>query len=115
MTLSSGPLRRRLILLLTIVLAVSSCPALDLNQSEAAGFGGSQPWLYDESSLAVIETLAEFDQGESSLGTGRQSGPPSPAAPDLQASPARFPSHKNFPLYANRLALFPNKTGPPSL
>lgn len=115
MTLSSGPLRRRLILLLTIALAVGFCPALDINQSEAAGFGRPQPWLYDESSLAVIETPAEFDQAESSVGTGRQSGLASSSAPALQVPPAGFPSHNSLRPYANRLALFPNKTGPPSL
>ena len=115
MTLSSAPLRRRLILLLTIALAVNFWPALELNQSEAAGFGRSQPRLYDESPLAVIEIAPECDQAESSAGTGRQSGLASSAASVLQASPARFPTRNSLPFYADRLALFPNKTGPPSL
>ena len=116
MILSSGPLRRRLILLLTIVLAVGFYPALAINQSEAAGYGRSQPSLYDESPFAVIETAAECDQAESSAGSGRQSGLASSAASILlQASSARLPSRNGLLLHANRLALFPNKTGPPSL
>ena len=115
MTLRFGPLRRRLILLLTIALAVGFYPAFAINQSEAAGYGRSQPSLYDESPLAVIETAAECDQAESSAGTGRQSGLASSAASILQDSPARFPAHDSLLPCANRLALFPNKTGPPSL
>lgn len=115
MTLSFGPLRRRLILLLTIALVVGFYPAPDGNQSEAAGSGRSQPWLCDESSLAIIEPAAAFDQAENPVGAGRQIGLASPPPAILQASPARFPSDDNLRLYADRLARFPNKTGPPSL
>ena len=114
MTLSSGPLRRRLILLLTIALAVNSWPVLDLTQSEVADLSPSQPVLSDESTLAAIETQ-EVEQADSSVGTGRQNGLASPTIPLLQPPPGWFPSHGGAWLYASRPTPFPNKTGPPSL
>lgn len=108
------PLRRRWFLLLTIALAGNFYPTFERDQGETQGGGRSAPWLYDESSLAVIEISAEFEQAKGSVSTGRQSGLASLATFVLQAPPAWLPSHDGQRPYRSRDSLFPNKTGPPS-
>lgn len=116
MTLGSGPLRRHLIVLLMIALAVSVWPSLDLAKIDYAGLGNSQPWQSDQSANvnAVIETQAEIDQAEGSASDGGKIGLADVATSTLLAAPAQLIIPDGLPLYPKRRAHIPNKTGPPS-
>lgn len=114
MTLGFGPFRRHLILLLTIALAVLVWPSLERTKLEEVGFGHSQPWQSDQSTNAIVEIQAEIDSAEGFASDGGNIGLASYGAYALLAAPARLITADGLLPSAKHLALFPNKTGPPS-
>lgn len=116
MTLGFGPIRRNLIFLLTIAMAVSVWPSLDLTRIEHAGLGHSLPWQADQSTNtnAIIESLVEIDPAEGSACDGRKMWLANFATRALLGARAQHIARDGFLPYPKRRTLFPNKTGPPA-
>ena len=115
MTLGLAFYRRRLLALLAIALAVVVWPSLEHAKLDQNGFGQSQPWQYDQSANAIIEIAAEIDSADDCTSDGRTIGLAGSGLYALEVGPAHRPTANSLPPLAKHHALFPNKTGPPSV
>ena len=115
MTLGFVSFRRWLIALLAIALAVVIWPSLEHAKLDQIGLGQSQPWQTDQSTNAIIEIAAEVNSAKDFTGDDGKIGLAGIGLYALVAGLAHRPTADGLPPLAINLALFPNKTGPPSV
>ena len=117
MYLGFALIRRRLLALLAIALAVVVWPSIEHAKFDQVGTGQSQPWQSDPSSNAILEIASEVetDSAKDFAGNDGKIGLHATGEYALTVGPAQRSIADGLAPWATQLIRFPNKTGPPSV